>query len=285
MAKQCAFGGTPQAYHSGESEQFAVASSESPSLQFSSTCVGEDGDDDPVGNTFGQVYEGNYFYVVWNDQFYDDPKIQGCTKSCPAPWGHSKGMLAWDDDGDGVVMQVTTPSLPASGSKAHPRNDGNTLGCVSDDNDVLVSQHFFSASLNHDDVVKVLSALGNASVATDVSNEQIVHNGGPSDVQQLVNGLGQQSNSTAVTKDTLSNGITLISKALRAPRASLADGVGGARRSVASSGYVVGGDDDREHYGAHEDHVLGSEFGQTGRRRHRNDRDVARSLDRPEGRR
>ena len=31
-------------------------------------------------------------------------------------WGHSKGMLAWNDDGAGVIMQVTTPGWPRSGS-------------------------------------------------------------------------------------------------------------------------------------------------------------------------
>jgi hypothetical protein len=53
-------------------------------------------------------------------------------------------MLAWNADGDGLIMQVTTPSWPAAGSKSSPRKtDGNTLGCVKDNN-VLVSQHFFA---------------------------------------------------------------------------------------------------------------------------------------------
>ena len=62
---------------------------------------------------------------------------------------------------------MSTPSWPASGSSAHPRpTDGNTLGCVAD-NDVLVSQHFFALALNRDDVIAVLKALANASVVTD----------------------------------------------------------------------------------------------------------------------
>src|SRR5947199_2640123 len=37
--------------------------------------------------------------------------------SCSSPWGHSKGVLAWNDAGEGFVMQVSTPSWPASGSE------------------------------------------------------------------------------------------------------------------------------------------------------------------------
>ena len=167
---------------------------------------------DPIGATFGQVYDGSYYYVVWNDQFYDDPKIKGCTKECSSPWGHSKGMVAWNAAGEGLVLQVSTPSWPASGSKKSPRkSDGNTLGCVKDD-DVEVSQHFFSLKLNKSDLIKVLKGLANASVVTDPANKQIVRNGGPADVQKLVKALGVKSSSKTVTKDTLSSGVTLISK-------------------------------------------------------------------------
>jgi len=209
--KTCPFGGTPQPYPHGEGEQFAFASSESPQLAMKSTCIGET-DQDPVGATFEQVWNGTSFYVLWNDQFYEDPKITGCGTSCGAPSAHSKGMVAWSVSGRGFVMQVSTPSWPAAGNHAHPRStDGNTLGCVKDDN-VMVSQHFFSLALTHEDLVKVLGALVNASVVTDVSNEQIVHNGGPDDVQALVKTLGHHSTSTLVTKDVLSTGATLISK-------------------------------------------------------------------------
>jgi hypothetical protein len=121
-------------------------------------------------------------------------------------------MLAWNKDGNGFVLQVSTPSWPASGSSKNPRKtDGNTLGCVSD-NDVLVSQHFFALRLNKDDVVLVLRALGNASVVTDPTKRQIVNNGGPADIQALVKGLGKVSKSTTATKDRLSSGVVLISK-------------------------------------------------------------------------
>jgi hypothetical protein len=208
-ARACPFGGSVQTYTFGQ--QFVYASSERASLEKGSGCAGGT-TADPVGATFDEVYNGAYYYVIWNDQFYDDPKIAGCTKECGSPWGHSKGLLAWNDAGEGLVMQVSTPSWPAAGSKDFPRKtDGNTLGCVSDD-DVKVSQHFFALKLSHDDVLKVLKALANASVVTDVGNHQIVNDGGPADIQALVGGLGRQSASHAVTDDTLSSGVELISK-------------------------------------------------------------------------
>jgi hypothetical protein len=206
----CPFGGEVQNYKAF-GQQFVYASSDAPSLQEGSGCVGDTATD-PIGATFAEVYSASYYYVVWNDQFYDDPMIHGCSKECGAPWGHSKGMLAWDESGDGLVLQVTTPSWPAAGSEKFPRKtDGNTLGCVTDDN-VQVSQHFFALRLNKDDLVKVLTALSNASVVTDPKNQQVVNNGGPPDVQKLVAGLGVKSNSPRFTKDTLSTGVELISK-------------------------------------------------------------------------
>ena len=206
----CLFGGTVQNYKAF-GQQFVYASSENRSLQMGSDCAG-DATAEPIGATFEQVYDSSVHYVVWNDQFYDDPKIKGCTKECGGPWGHSKGTLAWNDAGEGFVLQVTTPSWPAAGSNKFPRKtDGNTLGCVKDDN-VEVSQHFFALKLNKDDLVKVLRALHNASVVTDPSNPQIVNNGGPADVQELVRMLGVKSDSTTFTDDKLSSGVELISK-------------------------------------------------------------------------
>jgi hypothetical protein len=208
--RSCLFGGQVQQYRSW-SQQFVYASSDNHSLQQGSGCSG-DATTDPIGATFDEVYNGSLYFVVWNDQFYDDPAISGCTASCSAPWGHSKGLIAWDNSGQGFVMQVTTPSWPAAGSTKSPRKtDGNTLGCVKDD-DVQVSQHFFALKLTKDDVVKVLSALQNASVVTDPKNLQVVSNGGPADVQGLVNNLGTKSKSSTYTNDTLSSGVELISK-------------------------------------------------------------------------
>jgi hypothetical protein len=209
-ARSCIFGGQPQQY-SAYSQQFVYASSENQTLQEGINCLG-DATTDPVGATFDQIYNGNFNFVVWNDQFYDDPFIVGCTTYCDTPWGHSKGMLVWDANGNGLVLQVSTPSWPAAGSKRFPRlTDGNTLGCVAD-NDVLVSQHFFALQLTRQDVVKVLNALRNASVVTDAANPQVVHNGGPAEIQQLVSVIGNQSSSSTYSVTTLSSGVRLISK-------------------------------------------------------------------------
>ena len=186
--RDCPFGGKVRAYKSAFSQQFVFASSEDETLQKGSGCTG-DTTDEPLGATFDEVYNNSYFFVIWNDQFYDAPPIASCVKFCSGPWGHSKGMLVWNDAGEGLVLQVTTPSWPGAGSKAFPReNDGNTLGCVIDNN-VKVSQYFFALRLTKDDVLTVLKALQNASVATDPKNPQIVNNGGPEDIQLLVNTL------------------------------------------------------------------------------------------------
>jgi hypothetical protein len=203
--RACVFGGTVQKYDQF-SQQFIYASSAAPALQLGGGCVG-DTTNDPVGATFSQVYNGNFFYLLWNDQFDGDP-----VKTEAAPYGHSKGMLVWNADGNGFVMQVSTPSWPGSGSSQSPRKtDGNTLGCVKD-NDVLVSQHFFALTLTKADVVAVLKALANSSVVTDPSKPELVNNGGPSDIQALVKSLGKVSTSKIATTATLSSGVILLSK-------------------------------------------------------------------------
>ncbi len=207
--RACPFGGEPKSYMLGQ--QYVYASSDTGKLAKGGGCVGAT-TTDPVGATFDEVYNDSFYYVIWNDQFYDDPEIAGCARQCGSPWGHSKGMLVWNKDGDGFVMQVSTPSWPAAGSKVWPRqSDGNTLGCVRDD-DVKVSQHFFALKLTKADLVKVLQALKNASVVTDPENRQIVNNGGPVDIQGLVRSLGIRSHSATILEETLSGGVELISK-------------------------------------------------------------------------
>ena len=154
-------------------------------------------------------------------------------------------MVAWDDKGNGFVLQVSTPSWPGSGSKDHPRRimdsirqepDGNTLGCVHDNN-VKVSQHFFALKLDKPDLLRVLKALGNASVVTNPKDSQIVRNGGPSDVVALVESLGVQSDAGTATVDTLSSGVVLISKpsALHVPSWQLVSSLlGGIRLRTAT---------------------------------------------------
>lgn len=203
--RACLFGGSVQNYNKF-SQQFAYASSASPALAAGAGCAG-DTTLDPLGATFDEVYNGHYYYVLWNDQFYGDPVA---TQSAPA--GHSKGLLAWNQAGEGFVLQVSTPSWPGSGSALNPRKtDGNTLGCVKDD-DVLVSQHFFSLKLDKSDVVAVLNGLNNASVVTDPARPELLNNGGPPDIQALAAGLGRISKSKAASKVLLSSGVTLISK-------------------------------------------------------------------------
>jgi hypothetical protein len=203
------FGGSVNGYPHGHSQQYVFATNANPALVKGTGCLGATPSlEDPLAATFAQVYNTpGYFYVLWNDQFYNNPiEIQG------APMGHSKGMVVWNADGEGFVLQVSTPSWPASGSRLYPRQkDGNTLGCINDD-DVMVSQHFFAVKTSKDDLVAVLKSLANSSVVTDIKQPSIVQNGGPADVQALVKVLGQKSRSTQVLVSTLSSGITLISK-------------------------------------------------------------------------
>jgi hypothetical protein len=212
--RTCPFGGSVQTTPSYKNfgQQYVYASSETPLLQDGGKDCAGTTTADPVGATFDQVYNGDYHYVVWNDQPYGDPAGECSGNGCDAPWGHSKGMLAWNDEGEGFVMQVSTPSWPLSGSAKFPRKtDGNTLGCVRD-NDVEVSQHFFALRLNKADLVLVLQGLSNASVVTDPKNPQVVNNGGPPDVQQLVSSLGVRSQNKTVVTGVLSAGAELIAK-------------------------------------------------------------------------
>ena len=201
------FGGTKQDYKGHSSQDYVFATSASPTLTKGIGLLGAT-INDPLGATFGQIYNNkNYFYVLWNDQFYDNP-----IPLHSAPWGHSKGMLAWNDQGEGMVLQVSTPSWPASGSSANPRkNDGNTLGYINDNN-LKVSQHFFGLKLTKSDVKYMLQALNNASVLTKLSEPSIVKNGGPADIQDLVNKLGKVSANTTLVEATLSSGVKIISK-------------------------------------------------------------------------
>lgn len=208
----CLFGGTPETYVS--SQRYVVADFAHSSLRDGPGLIGTS-TFDPVGATFAQIYASGLNFVVWNDQFYRHPPITGCGDSCGGPWGHSKGVIAWDDRGRGVVLQVTTPSWPGSGTVAAPRqNDGNTLGCI-DDNDVKSAQHFFAVRLTPTDTAYVLDALANASVVTDTANPQLARTGGPIEIQQRVQALGKKSTSSDVLDVMLSSGVRLISKPSR----------------------------------------------------------------------
>lgn len=240
------FGGVVEEYKNGHSQQYVYATSQNPALVKGDGCLGATYDD-PLGATFAQVYNNpGYHYVLWNDQFYGQP-----VANLDSPWGHSKGMVAWNQSGEGFVLQVSTPSWPGSGSKEDPRTTGNTLGAIGDDDDIEVSQHFFALKLSKDDLVTVLKALANASVGTDTMQPSIVRNGGPADVVELVHALGipaDQRKETApktpalpgppaCTVSQLSSGVQLISKpsALHLPPWQLVSAeLGGLSLRVAS---------------------------------------------------
>jgi hypothetical protein len=214
--RTCPFGGEPLNYKKMKkgdfSQEFVVASSDDPALKEGTSLIGTG--NDPIGATFAEVYTGDLSYVVWNDQFYKDPPVPGCDDACDKPWAHSKGFLAWDDSGAGMVVQVSTPSWPGSGSAAHPRTDGNTLGCVHD-NDVLVSQHFFALKLSRADTAKLLEALRNEGAVTLPGNLQVVRlrDSSPDELKALVSKLGDSSpEAPKLEKFTLDSGVTLISK-------------------------------------------------------------------------
>ena len=212
--RACPFGGTVQTkFGSNFGQQYVFAGQGAGKLVKGKGCLGMTMDD-PLGATFDQIYNGSPFFVVWNDQFYGDPKLKACGSSgnCDSPWGHSKGMLAWNDAGEGMVLQVTTPSWPAAGSSKHPRKAGNTLGCVSTQNNLNNAQHFFALKLDKSGVLAVLNALVNSSVVTDPNNQQIARLGGPSDIQAEAEKLGQKSKSTDILITTVAKNVTMISK-------------------------------------------------------------------------
>ncbi|HKR23700.1 MAG TPA: deoxyribonuclease II family protein, partial [Allosphingosinicella sp.] len=229
-ARACPFGGSPAAYTQAFGQQYAFASSANPALQAGTGLIGTS-TGDPLGATFAQIFNGGYSYVVWNDQFQGSP-----IANRGAPWGHSKGILAWNDNGDGLVIQVSTPGWPGSGSARAPRQgDGNTLGCTTGNN-VMFSQHFFALRLSPLDVQQVLDGLANASVVTDVTVPQLASIGGPQPIASRAQTLGRLSTSTAIVSRTLSSGVRLIAKpsALQVPPWQMVSAMLGA--SGASSG-------------------------------------------------
>lgn len=220
IKRVCPFGGTVQAkFGANFSQQFAFASNSAGQLVQGKGCIGTTMTD-PLGATFDAVYHGSPFFIIWNDQFYGDPKLAACGSkgNCDSPWGHSKGMLAWNEAGEGLVLQVTTPSWPAAGSAKHPRKAGNTLGCVSTQNNLNNAQHFFALKLDKNGVLAVLKGLENSSVVTDPKNQQIARLGGPSDILSQVEKLGKRPDAKKTPDNMkvftakLTPDVTLISK-------------------------------------------------------------------------
>lgn len=228
--RKCIFGGEVQDYPYGYGLQYLEASHSNGAtkeMELKTDCLGTG--DDPVAKTFDQIYSGTApNYVIWNDQLYQEPIMNltppcsswGNADSCSAPWGHSKGALAWDKDGNGFIMQVTTPDWPGNGNSNITRKvQGNSLGCNTDDN-VMVSQHFFSLKLMHSDITAILTAMQKAMVVTDPNSSQLVKlTTGPSDLASLAKGLGKANTDKTVFQATLSTGAKLIAKpqALKVP--------------------------------------------------------------------
>ena len=166
-------------------------------------------------------------------------------------------MLAWNETGEGLVMQVTTQSWPASGSFKFPRKtDGNTLGCTKDNNLGTV-QHFFALKLTKDDLVKVLMALVNASAVTDPDNPQVVNNGGPAVVQELVESLGVESPSQTYTKVKLSHRSATDFQACKLECTTVADGFRCPWRRSSPNCNLVGGSPDFLIHGLYKYRLLG----------------------------
>jgi hypothetical protein len=208
--RACPFGGTLR--HDTFSQQYVFASDAHPQLQPGPGLLGT-GTGDPLGATFAEIFNGSYFYVLWNDQF----QRPAPANDHQSPWGHSKGILAWNENGDGIIVQVTTPAWPGSGSAHAPAASyGNTLGCLSNPirNNLVHAQHFFALRLSPHDVELVLGALYNASVYAVVNPHapQLASIGGPASIQTLARHLGTQTSSRTVLDTMLSSGVRLISK-------------------------------------------------------------------------
>lgn len=209
-SRRCPFGGSVD--HRTFSQQYAFAWDGHPQLQAGPGLLGTS-DRDPLGATFAQIFNGSYSYVVWNDQLQRRPS----PRDKGSPWGHSKGLLAWNENGDGLILQVTTPGWPGSGSARARAETGNTLGCLTVPirNNLAHAQHFFALRLSPRDVESVLAALYNASVYTVIDPDfpQLASIGErPAQIATLARRLGTRSPSTTVLDTTLSSGVRLISK-------------------------------------------------------------------------
>jgi hypothetical protein len=243
-ARLCPFGGEKKDYGLPYGQTYAIASSADSTLKPGVGLIGTS-DRDPLGATFGEIYSGPYSYVVWNDQFKGDPTLP-CGEDCGQPWAHAKGLVAWRDDGSGILLQVTTPGWPGAAGKDNPRTvDGNTLGCTLGDN-IEFGQHFFALKLTPADVAIVLKAAANAGVATKPGVGQVVHlrPQGPADLATLVAALGDPTPAAAAVRlDDLSSHVKVISKpsVLHVPPWQLVSATLGSEPLLVAS-WVVGKD-------------------------------------------
>lgn len=70
--RDCPFGGHLRRDGANFSQRYAYATSTNPTLRDGTGLIGT-GVGDPLGATFSRIYNGRYYFVVWNDQFYGDP--------------------------------------------------------------------------------------------------------------------------------------------------------------------------------------------------------------------
>ena len=118
----CLFGNTINAKVGANfSQQYVFASSgggDKGKLTMGKGCLGMT-TTDPVGATFNSSSTNSspFFLDLERPVLWRPRRSQAAAKATAIhPWGHSKGMLAWNENGDGLVLQVTTPSWPAAGS-------------------------------------------------------------------------------------------------------------------------------------------------------------------------
>ena len=120
------------------------------------TCLGQG--NDALSNTLNQIWDGSSgsspYFQIWNDQFNVGMHSPDKSQGCEAPGAHSKGALAYDDDGNGWYLSATTPAFPDI-STTPPEN---ALGCQSDNN-LKLAQQFFCFSLGSSDFQKLASTM------------------------------------------------------------------------------------------------------------------------------
>jgi len=121
-------------------------------------------------------------------------------------------VLAWNDDGDGVVLQVTTLGVAGLRQQEVHAQERQYARLHQAAEQCSERAALLLREAQQDDVVHMLDALENSSVVTDVMPGGARHNGGPQEIKDRVKVLGQKSDSTEVKQFKLSTGILLVSK-------------------------------------------------------------------------
>lgn len=123
----------------------------------------------PLSQTMAQLTCADK-WALWNDQ--------GVTKSCSAPYAHSKGAIAFSSTG-GFLLNTSTPHWPNA--------DGQPLGCQKTSN-TEYAQHMFCFSLTPSDATQWLKSAPNAGLCITESSflpTKPFHGGNTPDVLKL----------------------------------------------------------------------------------------------------